>query len=71
MLKGKSLLVYRNLFSPNYYEKNDKIILKYFPYDLYILKIALILSVVYSKCGHEFKKILKKKNQLKHQQFLV
>ena len=38
---------------------------------LYILKIALILSVVYSKCGHEFKKILKKKNQLKHQQFLV
>ena len=31
MLKGKSLLVYRNLFSPNYYEKNDKIILKYFP----------------------------------------
>ena len=30
MLKGKSLLDYRNLFSPNYYEKNDKIILKYF-----------------------------------------
>ena len=30
MLKGKSLLVYTNLFSPNDYEKNDKIILKYF-----------------------------------------
>ena len=30
MLKGESLLEYKNLFSPNYYEKNDKIILKYF-----------------------------------------
>ena len=30
MLKGKSLLVYTNLFSPNKYEKNDTIILKYF-----------------------------------------
>ena len=32
MLKGKSLLlqVYTNLFSPNEYEKNDKIILKCF-----------------------------------------
>ena len=30
MRKGKSLLGYRNLFSPNDYEKNDKIILKYF-----------------------------------------
>ena len=29
MLKGKSLLDYTNLFSPNKYEKNDKIILKY------------------------------------------
>ena len=28
-LKGKRLLHYVNLFSPNYYEKNDKIILKY------------------------------------------
>ena len=27
MLKGKSLLDYTNLFSPNEYEKNDKIIL--------------------------------------------
>ena len=30
MVKGKSLLEYTNLFSPNEYEKNDKIILKYF-----------------------------------------
>ena len=30
MLKGKSLLDYTNLFSPNDYEKHDKIILKYF-----------------------------------------
>ena len=30
MLKGKSLLKYTNLFSPNDYEKNDKIILKDF-----------------------------------------
>ena len=30
MLKVKSLLEYRNLFSLNDYEKNDKIILKYF-----------------------------------------
>ena len=30
MLKGKSLLDYTNLFSPNDYENNDKIIQKYF-----------------------------------------
>ena len=30
MLKGKSLRDYTNLFSPNDYEKNDKIILTYF-----------------------------------------
>ena len=29
-LKCKSLLEYTNLFSPNDYEKKDKIILKYF-----------------------------------------
>ena len=29
MFKSKSLLDYTNLFSPNEYEKNDKIILKY------------------------------------------
>ena len=31
MLKGKSLLEYTNLFPPNEYKRNDKIILKYFP----------------------------------------
>ena len=30
MLKGKSLFNYTNLFSPNDYEKNDKILPKYF-----------------------------------------
>ena len=30
MVKAKSLLDYINLFSPNNYEKNNKIILKYF-----------------------------------------
>ena len=35
MLKGKSLLDYTNLFSPNDYEKNDKIALKYFQYYLW------------------------------------
>ena len=30
MLKGKSLLEYANLFTPNEYEKKEKIILKYF-----------------------------------------
>ena len=30
MLKGKSLLDYANLFFPNDYEKNDKVIIKYF-----------------------------------------
>ena len=30
MLKGQSLLDYTNFFSPNKFQKNDKIILKYF-----------------------------------------
>ena len=30
MLKGKALLDYTNLFSPNNYENNDEMILKYF-----------------------------------------
>ena len=30
MLKGKSLLEYTNLFSPNEYKRDDKIISKYF-----------------------------------------
>ena len=38
MLKGKSLLEYTNLFSPKKYKKNDKIISKYFQYNLSKLK---------------------------------
>ena len=30
MFKGNSLLEYTNLYSPNKYKKNDKILLKYF-----------------------------------------
>ena len=30
MLKGKSLLDYINVFSPNDHQKNDKILIKYF-----------------------------------------
>ena len=30
MLKCKSLIDYESLFSPNEYEKNNKVILKYF-----------------------------------------
>ena len=44
MLKGKSLLDYTNLFSPNDYEKKkDKIILKYFQY----LKIYCVICGKY------------------------
>ena len=32
MLKGKKLLDYTNLFSPNYFKKNDKIIERIFKY---------------------------------------
>ena len=30
MLAGKTLLDYKNLFSPNDYKKNDEVIYKYF-----------------------------------------
>ena len=87
MLKGKSFLEYTNLFSPNEYKENDKIILKYFQQNLKKLKcIAMLaintenlndlkyhiflktlrLTIVYSKCGHEYKTYLNKKNQLKY-----
>ena len=45
MLKGKSLLAYTNLFFPNNYEKNDKIIIKYFQ-KLKILKSYFALFAV-------------------------
>ena len=44
MLKGKNLLDYTNLFSANEYEKNDKIILKYFQQNLIKLKWLNLLQ---------------------------
>ena len=46
ILKGKSLLEYTTFFSPNDYEKNDKIILKYFQQNLNKSKcIALFINM--------------------------
>ena len=42
MIKGKSFLDYTNLFSPNDYGKNDKIILKYFQYEIWDISILKI-----------------------------
>ena len=36
MFKGKTLTEYTNLFSPNNFEKNDDIILKYFMNNAYV-----------------------------------
>ena len=44
MSNDKSLLECTNLFSPNYYEKNDKIILKHFHANLNKLKCIVILA---------------------------
>ena len=38
---------------------------------IYIFKKTLSLSVVCSKCGNEYKKHLKKRNQLNYYKFLV
>ena len=45
MLKGKSLLEYTHLFSPNEYKKNDKIILRYFQQNLNKLKCTEMFPV--------------------------
>lgn len=45
MLKGRSLLDYSNLLSPNEYEKNDNIQLKYFQK----LKISIMNRLEKSK----------------------
>ena len=42
MIKGKSSLDYTNWFSPNDYGKNDKIILKYFQYEIWDISIVKI-----------------------------
>ena len=46
MLKGKSLLEFTNLFSPNYYEKNDKVKIKIFST---IKKMNKLYCVICSK----------------------
>ena len=68
-------------FSPNYYEKNDKIILtkkmkklycvicgKYWKFEkpkTYLLEKTLVLSIICNKCNNEDEIFLKKKNQLR------
>ena len=49
MLKGKSILEYTNLFSPNEYKKNDKIILKYIQQDLNLNKLKCIVMFAIQK----------------------
>ena len=45
MLKGKSLLEYTNLFSPNEYKNEDKTILKHFQWNLNKLKCIVMFSI--------------------------
>ena len=45
MLKGKSLLEFTNLFSPNEYKKNDKTKFKYFQQNLIKLKCVVMLPI--------------------------
>ena len=49
MLKGKRLVQYTNVLSPNKYKKNDKIILKYFQLESKYVKIMKIYCNVCSK----------------------
>ena len=58
MLKGKSLLNYTNLFCPNEYEKNDKIILKRLRWKNYIaLFVVSIEDGKNLKCYTSYKNI--------------
>ena len=45
MLKGKSLLEYTNLCSPSKYQKNEKIILKYFQQSLNKLECIVMFAI--------------------------
>ena len=45
ILKGKSLLEYTDLFSPNKYKENDKKILKCFQQNLNKLKCIVMFSI--------------------------
>ena len=46
MIAEKTLLYYTNLFSPNYYEKNDRIIYKYFKDKYWRLDFRLRILVL-------------------------
>ena len=56
MLKGKGLLEYTNLFSPNKYNKKSKIILKYFQYNLNIVTFAINIENLKKLKYHILKK---------------
>ena len=45
MVKGQTLLEYKSLFSPNKYENNDKIILKYFQWNLNKLQCIVKFAI--------------------------
>ena len=45
MLTDKTFHDYTNLFSPNEHEKNDKIILKYFHWNLNKLKCMVMFTI--------------------------
>ena len=45
MLKGKNLLEYTNVFFPNQYKKNNKVILKYFQQNLNKLKCFVMFVI--------------------------
>ena len=46
MLNGKSLSEYTNSFSPNKYKNNDKIISKYFQWNLNKLKCIVMFTMI-------------------------
>ena len=45
MFKGKTLTEFTNLFSPNNFEKNDDIILKYFINNAYVYNGIILFKV--------------------------
>ena len=67
MLKGKSLLEQTNLFSPNDYGKNNKIILKYFQFNPNKLKcfVMFVINI------ENFKKLKYHIFFKKHQSFVL
>ena len=56
MLKGKGGLEHRNLFSPNEYKKNDKIIITYFQWLKSILMFAIHIQNLKTLKYHIFLK---------------